>query len=403
MSRLLEGIKVLEVANWVAVPVACTILSDLGAEITKIEHPERGDPVRSITVSTRGVVPHTGGLNIAFELLNRGKQSLGINLENPRGQEVVRNLAANSDVMLTNLTPHRQERYGLTYKDISPLNPRIIYLVLTGYGMEGSERDRSGFDYAAFWARSGIMGMLGEQGDTPVQQRPGMGDLTTSLALAGAVGMALYERERSGKGQRVDCSLLNAGLWVLAGDVIAALQERQAVQRHSRKEAANPLFNFYRAKDEKWLQLVMIEADRFWPGFCRALGLEHLVNDPRFDSLAHRAEHNRELIAILEERFAAQTRDEWAKRLDEERCIWAPIQTLDEVIVDPQAHSNGCFMTLKHDTEGEFELVAPPINFERTPGEAKGPAPELGQDTESKLLDLGYTWEDITTLKEQGA
>ena len=162
MPGILEGIKVLEVANWVAAPSACAMLADMGAEVIKIEHPETGDAVRSIANTTRGMIPYPGGLNVVFQLLNRGKQSMGVNLESPQGREIVRKLAADSDVMVTNLTPHRQERYGLRYEDVSALNPQIIYLTLTGYGMNGPERDRSGFDYAAFWARSGIMGTLGE-------------------------------------------------------------------------------------------------------------------------------------------------------------------------------------------------------------------------------------------------
>ena len=176
MPGILEGIKVLEVANWVAAPSACAMLADMGAEVIKIEHPETGDAVRNIAITTQGIIPYPGGLNTTFQLLNRGKQSMGVNLGSPQGQEIVRRLAADSDVMVTNLTPHRQERYGLRYEDVSALNPRIIYLTLTGYGMNGLERDRSGFDYAAFWARSGIMGTLGETGgEPPVQQRPGMG------------------------------------------------------------------------------------------------------------------------------------------------------------------------------------------------------------------------------------
>jgi crotonobetainyl-CoA:carnitine CoA-transferase CaiB-like acyl-CoA transferase len=403
MPGLLQGIKVLEVANWVAAPAAGAMLADLGAEVIKIEHPETGDPLRSVDVSTRGVVSYTGGLNAVVELLNRGKQSLGINLEHPRGQEVVRQLAARSDIMVTNLIPQRQARYGLRYEDVSARNPRLIYVVLTGYGVEGPERDRAGFDYAAFWARSGIMGTLGEQGESPVQQRPGTGDQTTSLALVAAIGLALYERERSGLGQRIDLSLLHTGLWVLGPDVVAALRERQAVQRHCRQDVGNPLFNFYQAKDGKWLQLVMIESERFWPGFCRALGLEHLRTDPRFDSHSQRLQHHRELIALLNQQFRTRTRQEWAQRLDWERCIWAPVQTLDEVIVDPQVHANGYLTTLRHPDKGAYQVVSTPLKFQRTPGEAQGPAPEVGQHTELTLLELGYTWDEIAVLKEQGA
>jgi crotonobetainyl-CoA:carnitine CoA-transferase CaiB-like acyl-CoA transferase len=403
MPGLLEGVKVVEVANWVAAPAACAMLADLGAEVVKIEHPETGDPLRSVEVSTRGVVPYAGGVNLVVEHLNRGKQSLGVNLEQPRGQEVVRRLAARADVLVTNLLPQRQARYGLRYEDLAPLNPRLIYVVLTGYGAAGPERDRAGFDYAAFWARSGIMGTLGEQGSPPVQQRPGMGDQTTSLALVAAIGLALYERERSGRGQRLDCLLLHTALWVIGPDLVAAARARQPVQRHCREAVGNPLFNFYQAQDGKWLQLVMIESERFWPGFCRALGLEDLIADRRYDSHAHRMQHHRELIALLDERFRTRTRAEWASRLDRERCLWAPVQTLDEVVVDPQVQANDCLTTLHHPDKGAFQVVSTPLRFQRTPGTPQGPAPELGQHTEWRLLELGYTWDDIAALKELGA
>jgi crotonobetainyl-CoA:carnitine CoA-transferase CaiB-like acyl-CoA transferase len=165
----------------------------------------------------------------------------------------------------------------------------------------------------------------------------------------------------------------------------------------------NPLFNFYQAKDGKWLQLVMIQSERFWPGFCRALNLEHLIADPRFDSHAHRMQHHRELIALLEQHFGTRTRQEWAQRLDHERCIWAPIQTLDDVIVDPQVQANGFLTTVRHPDKGEYRVVSAPMQFQRTSGAARGPAPEVGQHTELTLLDVGYTWDDIARLKEQGA
>lgn len=403
MPGPLEGIRVLEVANWVAGPATCAILAELGAEVIKVEPPDTGDPMRSVTTSPLGVVPYDQGVNVAIEEDNRGKKSIAVNLEHPAGQEVVHKLAAHSDVLVTNLIPRRQERYRLRYEDVSALNPRIIYVSLTGYGQEGPEKDRPGFDYAAFWARSGIMGTIGEPQWTPVNQRPGMGDHSTSLAMAAAVGFALYERERSGKGQRIDCALLHTGLWVLGMDVVAAFYHKTAVQKVARTEVGNPLFNPYQAGDGKWIQLVMIESERFWPGFCRALGLEHLINDPRFDTHAHRRENCRELIRILDERFATRTRAEWGKRLDTEGCIWAPVQTLDEVIVDPQVHANHYVATLHHPTGEEFQVVTAPMKFHRTPGKIPGPAPAIGQHTEELLLSLGYTWDDILKLKEQGA
>ncbi|MER3397034.1 MAG: hypothetical protein C4316_00620 [Chloroflexota bacterium] len=399
MPGPLEGVKVLEIANWVAGPSACAILSELGADVIKVEPPETGDAMRGITTSRRGVVPYTGGVNVAIEQDNRGKRSIAVDLSRPEGQEVVHRLAARSDVLVTNLIPQRRERYRLRYEDLAPQNPRLIYVALTGYGPEGPDRDRPGFDYAAFWARSGIMATLGEPDAPPVQQRPGMGDHTTSLAIVSAVAVALYEREKSGLGQQVDCALFHTGLWVLSMDVVAALKERAAVERVSRKEVTNPLFNYYRTADGKWIQLVMPVSDPFWPGVCRALGLAELIDDPRFSSHGRRMENCRELIKIFEERFLSLPRAEWGERLDAEGCIWAPVQTLDEVIEDPQAHANGYFVTLKHPSGEDYQVVAAPLKFRRTPGQVKGPAPEVGQDTELILLELGYEWDQIERLK----
>ena len=403
MSRLLEGIKVLELGSYVAVPAAGTILTDLGADVVKVEHPVTGDPGRGLDMSAKGVVPHKGGLNTLFELLNRGKKSIAVDLTSPSGQEIVLRLASHFDVVVTNLTPHRQERYRVRYEDLSAVNEGLVYVVLTGYGMKGPEKDRSGFDYAAFWARSGVMGMLGQVGSPPVQERPAMGDLTTALSLTTAVGMALFERSRSGKGQLIETSLLHTGLWVMGIDLVVALKDQVPVRRNLRTDMINPIFNFYEAKDGKWMQLVMVHSDKYWPNFCRALGIEELMDDPRFDSLQKRSENNVGLIEILDRRFAEKTRDEWAHRLDAEGCMWGPIQSLEEVIADPQANANGYFLDLMHPSEGQFTLTSPPLKFSRSPGETPDVAPEFGQHTEEQLLSVGYTWEEIARLRDEGA
>ena len=404
MPGPLEGIKVLEVANWVAAPAACAILADLGADVLKIENPSAGDPVRGIDVRPTGIIAGPPDLNPSFEHLNRGKKSLGIDLGNPDAQTIVRKLAAQADVLVTNLVPERQGRYGLRYEDVRDSNPRLIYVSLTGYGAQGPERDRLGFDYAAFWARSGIMASIGEQGSPPVQQRPGMGDHATSLAIASAIGMSLYERERSGLGQKIECSLLHAALWILGMDVSAALDHGQPVNRHSRTAAPNPLSNYYQAADGRWLQLVMFDSQRFWPGFCRALGLDRLVDDPRFASQDARAANSPELVSLIVDRFAKQPSAELGQLLDTEHCIWAPVQTVDEITDDPQVRANGYLAELRHSATGEpFEVVAMPAKLSRTPGSPQASAPALGEQTEAGLLDLGYTWDDIAQLKEAGA
>lgn len=404
MPGPLEGIKVLEVANWVAAPAACAMLADLGADVVKVEHPETGDPVRSIDVTPAGIVAETPDLNPSFEHLNRGKKSIGINLADPDGQNIVRRLATEVDILVTNLVPERQERYGLRYEDVRDSNPRLIYVALTGYGANGPERDRLGFDYAAFWARSGIMASIGEEGSPPVQQRPGMGDHATSLAITSAIGMSLFERERSGLGQRIECSLLHTALWVLGMDVSAALDHGQPVSRHSRTGTPNPLSNYYETGDGGWIQFVMFDSQRFWPGFCRALELGALASDSRFATQNARAANSTDLISLIAERISSRPRKDWGPRLDEEGCIWAPVQTVDEIANDPQVRANGYLAELhRHNSDESFGVVAMPAKLERTPGIATTPAPALGEHTETQLLELGYTWDQIADLKSSGA
>ena len=215
--------------------------------------------------------------------------------------------------------------------------------------------------------------------------------------------MALYERERSGKGQRIDCSLLHTGMWVIGCDIMAALKTQKPVERVSRKNVGNPLFNFYQTADGKWLQLVMIESERFWNGFCQALGMEEFANDTRYESHVSRIQNSKELVEIIENRFALESFGHWTERLDEQRCIWAPVQTLDQVVDDPQVHANGYTTTLTHAEEGDFKILTAPMKYERTPGKPTSAAPELGQDTETTLLELGYTWDDVIALKDEGA
>lgn len=393
----LEGIKILEVANWVAAPAGCVILSDLGADVIKIEHPGHADPVRHVKLWKK-----EGSVNPLFEQVNRGKRSMSINLDTESGQAIVRGLADESDVLVTNLIPERQVRYGLTYEQVSASNPRIIYLGVTGYGTEGEEKNRLGYDYSAFWARSGIMATLGNDDEPPVNQRPGFGDFTTSMAVALALNTALYEREKSGQGQRIDVSLLHTGIWALACDFVTAARDRANVRRNSRMGAVNPMANYYLCGDSKWIQLNMGQSYRFWPRFVIALEIEDLENDPRFDTHEHRGQNNKELIALLQEQFKKRPRGEWISRLDEQRCIFSPVQTMDEVIEDRQIHANGFVATVEHPEDGSFEVVNAPFKLRRTPAQVRGLAPEPGQHTEEKLLEMGYSWEDITSLKEEG-
>jgi crotonobetainyl-CoA:carnitine CoA-transferase CaiB-like acyl-CoA transferase len=398
MEGPLTGVRVLEVANWLAAPAGCALLADFGAEVVKVE-PPNGDPYRGFQPQAYG---YQVSFNFAFELDNRGKRGMTLNLEQPQARDVLYRLVTEADVFVTNLLPQRRERYGLTYQELTQHRPDLIYLSLTGYGSEGPDRDRPGYDYAAFWARSGIMALLGEPDAPPPPQRPGMGDHTTALLVAGSVAMALLDRQRTGQGQEVDVSLHNTGLWVLGMDIQGTLLAGEAAPRVSRQAAPNPLFDSYRTGDGRWLMLVMLVSDMYWPQFCRAIERVDLENDPRFASFEARLQNCKELIALLDVQFAQRTLEEWGRRLDDEGCIWAPAQTTKEVIGDPQSRARGAFTKIDHPTQGEMELLDTPVKFSKARVGARGPAPELGQHTEEVLLEAGYNWDDIVKLRDEG-
>ena len=397
MEGPLAGIRVLEVANWLAAPAGCALLADAGADVVKVETPD-GEPYRGYRGGAGVELPY----NPFFELDNRGKRAITLNLENPAARDVIYRLIDKSDVFVTNLLAKRRERYGLTYEDLKVHRPDLIFVSVTGYGSWGPDRDRAGYDYAAFWARSGIMGLLGEPESPPPPQRPGMGDHTTALAVAGAVSLALFNRERTGNGEQIDVSLNNTGMWVLAIDVQTALTTGREPERLSRRDVPNPIWNSYQTGDGRWIQLVMLVADVYWPKVCRAIGRPDLEKDPHFESMAKRMEYREELIALLDETFAERTLAEWTAALDGEGCIWAPAQTIGETIEHPQTIAREAFAEIDHPTHGLIRLVDSPVKFAAERVGARGAAPELGQHTEEVLLEAGYSWEEIAQLRDSG-
>ncbi|HTE86107.1 MAG TPA: CoA transferase [Dehalococcoidia bacterium] len=402
MDGPLDGIRVLEVANWVAAPAAATLLADLGASVIKVEPPQ-GDISRGYAASGGSLSAPLPPSSPGFEMNNRGKRAMCVDLGHAEGRDIVKDLAKDADVLVTNLTPKRLARFDLGYESVRNLNPRLIYAAVNAYGAKGPERDRLGFDYTAFWARSGIMSLVGDRDGPPVVTRPGFGDHITAIVLAYGIMIALYDRQRTGKGQEIQASLLNSAIWALGGDVQAALAGREPLPKHRRLEPRNPLSNPYQAKDGRWIHFQMGAADRYWAGFCAALGLESLREDPRFTTLATRQEHSAELVPLIDAAIAQRTRDEWWPLLDEHNLVWSPVQSVQEVIVDPQVRLNGYISEFEHPNLGRFETIATPVRFGESHVAVRGPAPELGQHTEEVLLERGHTWEQIESLRDSGA
>lgn len=395
----LKGIKVVEMGIWVAGPAAAAVLGDWGAEVIKIENPAGGDPVRALMALG---IPMQLPVNPSVELDNRNKRGVAVNVQTAEGRAVVQRLIRDADVFVTNLRAAALQRAGLAYADVRQSNPRLIYAVLSGYGARGPEKDRAAFDYAAFWARSGAMASLGEPEGPPPTQRPAMGDHPAGLSLAGAVAAALYHRERTGEGQELHLSLFHAGLWMMATDVETCAVTGFGPAPNGRA-VPNPLWNHYKAKDGKWFHLVMLQADRYWTGFCEAIGRPDLTADERYANVVVRAQHSLQLIALLDEVFATKTRDEWATLFDRFELVWGPVQSVAEVIHDPQARALGVFAKVPHRSGEEIDLLRSPVEFGATPAGIRRTAPELGEHTEEVLLEHGYSWEDIAALKEKGA
>ena len=401
MNLPLEGIRVIDATQFGAAPSGAALLADWGAEVVHVEHPIRGDGSRGVQSAGGVGIYKQANINYIWELVNRNKKGITVDMAHEQGKKVMHRLVEKSDVFITNLRPYEIEKFSLHYDTLKGINPRVIYANLNGYGQEGPDRNGPGYDSCAFFARSGILHQLAELGTAPVMSRPGMGDNITGLTLFAGIVLALLIRERTGIGQEVNVSLFNTGVYMLSLDIQGALLTGEAISQESRKEAANPMRNHYQTKDGRWLMLAMLQSDPYWSRFCKAIEKEDLEHDSRFSTFQNRARNHIEFIAVLDKVFSTKTLKEWKERLEKFGLPWAPIQTVNEVITDPQARANGFFTQFDHPAYGSIELVGNPIKLSKTPATIRKLAPEFSQDTEDMLLGLGYTWEDIGRLKEQ--
>jgi crotonobetainyl-CoA:carnitine CoA-transferase CaiB-like acyl-CoA transferase len=398
MPGPLEGIRVVELGFWVAGPGAAAVMADWGASVIKIEPPE-GDPFRGMFLNAAGLdVPY----NPPFELDNRGKRSIGLNLQHTDGRAIAYRLFREADVFVTNVRQPALRKAGLSYEELHALNPRLVYCHVSGYGLTGEDRDRPAYDIGAFWARAGLAASLAPEGGEPPQQRGGMGDHSTALAAVGAVCAALVARTRIGCGQLVSTSLLRTGMYVLGWDLSIRLRYGKVAPPYTRAEVPNPMINSYKAGDGRWFWLLGLQGDRLWPDLVRAVDRPELLADPRFQDMKGRRENAAALVEVLDRAFASKPFDEWTAIFDRENVWWAPVQTPDQVVDDPQVRAAGGIVTAPV-SDGAAEAVASPADFSGTPWQPTVPAPEFAQHTEEILLELGYDWDAIATFKEHGA
>lgn len=400
MKAPLDGIRVLEVANWLVAPCTAALMVDMGAEAIKVE-PPGGDALRGFDMKTLGYEYEFDG-NYVFELDNRGKRSITVDLEKPGGPELVQRLAKDVDVFVTNLIQSRRERYRLTPEVIHAINPTAVYASFSGYGTSGPDAWRPGFDYAAFWARSGVMQTLALPGAPPPLCRPGQGDHTTTLNLLAGVLAALRLRDATGEGQLVDATLMGTGMWTVGTDLASVLVAKQQPPPHDHAAPGNPLHNAYECADGRWVQLVMPQPDRFWAAVCKMLGLEGWADDERYDSISKRREHTRVLTGGIAERFRQHDLDYWREQLDAFELIWAPVSTLPELIDDPQVREMKIFAEIEHPVLGRFETMNTPFQIAGADIAVRGPAPGAGQHTAEVVREAGLSEDEVAELAANG-
>jgi len=383
MAGPLEGIKAVELGVWVAGPAAGGIMADWGADVVKIE-PPTGDPARLFG----RMIGLDDGSNPPFEMDNRSKRSIVLDLTTDGGQATARQLISSADVFITNVRPDALHRLGLDYPSVAELNPRLVYGLITGYGETGPDANRPAYDVAAFWARSGVADLLTKPGDTPPFQRGGMGDHLTGMTLAAAINAALVSRARTGEGQLVSTSLYRQGAYTVSFDLNTFLLSGRPIAIGQRESMGNPCMNNYVAADGRRFWLVGLEADRHWPALCRAVGRPEWLSDNRFTTARDRARNSRELIAALDVIFGSRTLAEWSEAFAAEpELFWSPVNSMEDVLGDEQFYAAGGLVDVP-DGDGSLPMVATPADFHGTPWAPRWAAPKLGEHTEEILAEL---------------
>ena len=383
MSGPMEGITVVELGVWVAGPAAGGILADWGADVIKIE-PPAGDPARMFG----RMLGIEDGQSPPFEMDNRGKRSIVLDLTTDAGRASAIELLSGADIFLSNVRPAALRRIGLDFDTVAAANPGLVYGLITGYGDSGPDADRAAYDVAAFWARAGLAHLLTRPGDTPPFQRGGMGDHSAGMTLAAAVCAALLARTRTGKGQLVSTSLYRQGAYTISFDLNTFLMTGHSIAIGQRETMGNPCMNNYVAGDRRRFWIVGLQGDRHWPALCRAVQRPEWLTDPRFASGRSRAANAVELIGALDEIFAARPLDVWAKVFaGEPDFFWSPINSIEDVVADEQFHAAGGVVYVPRDGS-TVPMVATPADFHGTPWEPRSAAPGLGEHTDDILAEL---------------
>ena len=401
MSGPLSGVKVVEVAMWAYVPSAGGMLADLGAQVIKVE-PHSGDPCRGLT--TGGIGPGTKGFTPQWETYNRGKRSIALDLRIEGADEVLHKLLEDCDVFLTSLLPAARRQMKIDVDDIKARHPDIIYAIGSGTGPLGAEAEKGGFDMLSFWSRGGVCsGVTPADADYPLGMPSGaFGDCTSGAMLVAGINAALFQRATSQEAPVVDGSLLAASMWAMQSKITSVtLAGLDDLPKVARSQTNNPLVNYFRTKDGRFVALSMLQSQRYWAGLCIAMGRPDLADDPRFATAEARATNILDCVAVLDAIFAMRTLEDWEAVLATQDGQWDVVRIPGEVHRDPQVIANQFMQDVAYEDGRSLKMVSVPLQFDRQAMKAK-PAPELGADSDTVLAELGYDEDAIIDLKVAG-
>lgn len=399
---ILDGIKVVELATFIAGPAAGVILADFGADVIKIEPPLRPDPYRGVHL--RGSDAPKSEYPYGYIVDNRNKKGIALDIKAEEGREVFDRLIQEADVFITNMPIPTRDRLHISYEEIQKINPKIVYASISAYGETGPEADRPGFDTTALWARTGLMDLVKPGPDSPpARSLPGMGDHPTAMSLYAAVMTGLFRRERTGKGSHVSTSLMANGVWWNGVLTQAALCGETVTCRPPREAAGNPVHNLYKTRDDRWIHIVFNTNPHRWPELATLLGRPEIGDDERFDTQEARIRNSAALIPILESAFAERDYDEWVQLLEENRFIFGDVRKVDQILNDTQMVEGRALRAIADPAAGADYVVDSPIWVEGSAKAAPTMPPELGQDTEAVLRELGYDDAQLVKMRDAGA
>jgi len=396
---VLAGLKVIDCATYVAGPAAATILSDFGADVIKIERPPDGDLWRSFSS-----MPGYASCDFTYTwlLTSRNKRSIVLDLTQPAGRDALLKLAAGADVFVTNFQQSLLDKFQLRWDDLRPVNQRLVYAHITGYGERGDDADSPAYDGLAYWARSGLMTSVTGADGTPAGARPAMGDHPTAATLFGAIMLGLYRRERTGQGSKVSTSLMAAGAWANSVDIQAKLCSAQFPVRKAGERPLNPLIAAYLSSDQHAMIIALLDPEREYSRLCEALGEPDLATSPLFDTVEARKENAAELHAILLSQFETKTMSYWREKFRIHDIKWSALPTLDEAVHDPQMRDCGAIVNCDYPGHGVIETVTSPVFIAESEKRKPQAPPAYGEHTRAILQEAGYNATEIERLIASG-